>query len=121
MGITFVSVDLYNPRRDEPGRAWQFLVDSGAVYSVAPAAVLTALGISPTRTLKFVLADGQVIERAVGEAGFRFGGDQATSPVVFGETDNVFLLGAVTLETLALVLDPFKRELRPARLMLARH
>ena len=78
MGITFVSVELYNPRGDEPGRAWEFLVDSGAVYSVAPAAVLTALGISPTRTLKFVLADGQVIERAVGEAGFRFGGDQAT-------------------------------------------
>ncbi len=76
------------------------------------------MGIAPTRTMKFSLADGQVIERAVGEVGFRFGGAQATSPVVFGEADDVFLLGAVTLKILALVLDPFKRELRPARLML---
>ena len=118
MGLTTVSVELYDPRVDGPGHPCELLVDSGAVYSVVPESVLRAMGITPTRTMRFSLADGQVIERAVGEVGLRFGGAQATSPVVFGETEDVFLFGAVTLETLALVLDPFKRELRPARLML---
>jgi hypothetical protein len=40
----------------------------------------------------------------------------ATSPVVFGEAEDVYLLGAVTLETLGFVLDPFRRELRPLRM-----
>ena len=119
MGITTVSVEVYNPRRDEPAQPHDFMFDSGAVYSVMPASILAALGVAATRTMRFGLADGQVVERSVGEVGFRFAGSQATSPVVFGEVDDVFLLGAVTLETLALVLDPFKRELRPSRLMLA--
>ena len=40
------------------------------------------------------------------------------SPVVFSTADDVYLLGAVTLETFGLVLDPFRRELRPMRMML---
>ena len=92
MGITNVSVELNNPRTGQPGKPYEFLVDSGVVYSVVPSGVLDPMGIAPTRRMRFSL---------------------------FGEADDVFLLGAVTLETLALVLDPFKRELRPARLMLA--
>jgi len=118
MGITYVSVELYNPRQDKAGQPHKLLVDSGATFSVVPEEILKTLDVSPTRTQQFVLADGQMIERPVGEVGFRLGGAQATSPVIFGAVADVFLLGAVTLETLCLVLDPFKRELRPAKLML---
>jgi predicted aspartyl protease len=94
-------------------------VDSGAVYSVAPTAVLTELGVRPMRQERFTLANGEAVERSVGEVGFRLGDRAATSPVVFGEAEDVHLLGAVTLETLGFVLDPFRRELRPLRMMLA--
>lgn len=119
MGLTYVDVDLYNPRDGGAAKCRSFLVDSGAVYSVVPASDLREIGIQPTRRERFTLANGESIERDVGEVGFRFQGRAATSPVVFGEAADVFLLGAVTLETLGYVLDPFRRELRPLRMMLA--
>ena len=42
-----------------------------------------------------------------------------TRPVIMGRRGDEALLGALTLEALGLVLDPFKRELHPMRLMLA--
>jgi len=46
-------------------------------------------------------------------------GRAATSPVVLGGPDDAPLLGAVTLETLGLMVNPLTRELLPMRLMLA--
>ena len=119
MGLTYVDVGLYDPRQGGAGPVCSFFVDSGAVYSVAPASVLALMSIAPSRRESFTLANGERVERGVGEVGFRFQGRGATSPVVFGEAEDVFLLGAVTLETLGYVLDPFRRELRPLRMMLA--
>jgi hypothetical protein len=39
--------------------------------------------------------------------------------VIFGEKDDSTLLGIVTLGALGLILDPFKRELRPLPMVLA--
>jgi len=38
--------------------------------------------------------------------------------LIFGEPGDAWLLGALSLESLGLLLDPFKRELRPTRLVL---
>jgi len=46
-------------------------------------------------------------------------GHIATSPVVLGGANDAPLLGAVTLETLGLMVNPLTRELLPMRLMLA--
>ena len=46
-------------------------------------------------------------------------GRTATSPVVLGGPGDAALLGAVTLETLGLMLNPLSRELLPMRLMLS--
>ena len=40
-------------------------------------------------------------------------------PVILGEPKDEALLGSLTLEALGLVLNPFTRELMPAKLMLA--
>jgi predicted aspartyl protease len=96
------------------------MVDSGALYSVLPEKTWRALRLTPLRTADFVLADGTVITRRVSECRFEIGGQAATSPVVLGEGDDGPLLGAVTLETLGLMLNPLNRELVPMRLMLAR-
>ena len=53
------------------------------------------------------------------ECRVQVGGHSATSPVVLGGPDDAPLLGAVTLETLGLMVNPLTRELLPMRLMLA--
>jgi predicted aspartyl protease len=86
---------------------------------VLPKEVWEALGLKPERRHSFSLADGTVIERSVSDCRFRFEGNEAPSPVVLGEEGDVALLGCVTLESLALVLNPFDRSLKPMRLLLA--
>jgi clan AA aspartic protease len=111
MALTFITVKLINPLAQKKTFRRKFLVDSGAVYSVVDKAVLKDLGIKKTRTLEFILSNGQTIKRSVGEVTFDIKGERATSPVVFGDTE-IFLLGAVTLETFGYILDPISRKLR---------
>jgi len=60
------------------------------------------------------------IERALSEARFVYQNRDRVSPVVLGEKADEPLLGAVTLETLGLVLNPLSREVFPMHLTLAR-
>lgn len=113
MGLTHVAVEVANPAK--PGRRARvkMLVDSGAAYSVVDAAVLRRLGIRPTSSRTFILADGSEVTRSIGAALFRFHGEVGASTVIFGEVGDATLLGVVTLEELGLILDPMRRELRP--------
>jgi len=97
----------------------RLLVDSGAVYSVLPNEAWRSLGLRPSRTMEFVLADGTVVRREVSHAMFTYAGIRAPSPVVLGGPDDEALLGSVTLESMGLVLNPFERILRPMRMRLA--
>jgi clan AA aspartic protease len=119
LGLTYIEVDISNPRTPRKTARLRFLVDSGAINSVAPATVLRRLGIKPTSTRKFTLADGTGIERQMGEVSFRINGHSGTSPVIFGKKEDSALLGSVSLEVLGLFLDPLKRELRSLPMMLA--
>ena len=121
MGLTYIDGALRPTGRRRRPRRVRFLVDSGAVYSVLPRAEWRALGLKPERELDFVLADGTALTRGVSECTFELEGRRATSPVVLGETEDEALLGAVTLETLGLMLNPLSRTLQPMRMMLARH
>jgi predicted aspartyl protease len=120
MGVTYVRAKVSRP--DARGRRVdvRFMVDSGALYSVLPEKVWHALKLKPLRSAEFVLADGTPLTRGVSECRFEIAGQSAISPAVLGEKDDGALLGAVTLETLGLMLNPLNRELRPMRLMLAR-
>src|SRR5207253_3534608 len=99
-------------------RSIPFLVDSGAVYSLVPAKQLKTLGIEPYKTLDCALADGTLVSRKVGDAYFEYQGQGGAAPVIFGEVGDEPLLGATTLESIGLVLDPFKRRLVPMRMLL---
>ncbi|MBI3850833.1 MAG: aspartyl protease family protein [Verrucomicrobia bacterium] len=106
-------------RRARRKAAVNFLIDSGAVYSLVPGLTLKKLGIRPYRKVDFSLADGRTVTRQLGDAYFEFGGDGGAAPVIFGEKGDEPLLGATTLESIGLVLDPFKRRLIPMRMSLA--
>jgi clan AA aspartic protease len=119
MGLTVVEVEVANPSRPRKREPIEFLVDSGAIYSVVPIPVLRRLGIRPVSTEEFRLADGTKIVRKKGVALFRLGERVGGADVIFGEESDSILLGALTLEALGLVLDPLKRVLRPLPMMLA--
>ena len=117
MGIVHVDVEV--GREVGPSTTVRFLVDSGAVYSVLPRPVWRALGLAPTRSMDFVLADGTTIQRNVSHCFFTYQGIRAPSPVILGKARDEALLGTVTLENMGLVLNPFERTLRPMRMRLA--
>jgi len=97
----------------------RFLVDSGATYTVLKKEVWEYLGLKPLGEMEFILADGTVIRRKISEALIELPGyGERHSPVVLGESEDENLLGIVTLEIFGLILDPFKRELRPIRALM---
>jgi predicted aspartyl protease len=119
MGVTYVQARLRRADGRGPTRSVRFLVDSGAIYSVLPEATWRALRLRGEREVEFILADGTPINRSVSECRFEIRGAAATSPVVLGEKHDGPLLGAVTLETLGLMLNPLTREILPMRMALS--
>ena len=119
MGLTFLEIEVGNPSNPKVTKKVEFLVDSGAVYSVVPAPVLKELGIEPLTEQEFRLADGTKIVRKKGIALFKHGNQIGGADVIFGEEGDSKLLGAFTLEALGLILDPLRRELKPLPMVLA--
>ncbi len=119
MGLTVLKVEVGNPANPKITENVEFLVDSGAIYSVVPARVLKRLRIRPLVTQEFRLADGSRITRKKGIALFRYGERVGGADVIFGEKGDSLLLGSATLEALGLALDPLRRELKPLPMILA--
>jgi clan AA aspartic protease len=119
MGLTVLEIEVGNPANPDLTERVEFLVDSGAVYSVVPKEVLERLGVRPLAEQEFRLADGTKISRKKGVAVFRYGKLVGGADVIFGEEGDSVLLGAFTLEALGLALDPLRRELRSLPMVLA--
>jgi predicted aspartyl protease len=120
MGLTHQRLTVKSSRNGRKALQVDFLIDSGAVYSLVSKKRLKSIGIKPYRTLNFSLADGSTVTREVGDAYFEYRGDGGAAPVIFGEDGDQPLLGATTLESLGLILNPFHRELHPMKLVLMR-
>jgi hypothetical protein len=99
MGLTVLTIEVANPARPNITERLEFLVDSGAFYSVVPAATLKKLGIKPLVTEEFRLPDGSKISRKKGVAVFRYGKRVGGADVIFGEKGDSLLLGAFTRST----------------------
>lgn len=112
-------MEVANVANPDTTETVDFLVDSGATYSVVPAEVLGRLGIEPHSEQRFRLANGERIVRQKGTALFKLGDRTGGADVIFGNPGDSNLLGAFTLEALGLALDPLRRELRELPMMLA--
>ena len=119
MGLTVLEVEVGNPATPDTTERVEFLIDSGAIYSVVAVPILERLGISPITEQQFRLADGSKVVRKKGIALFRYGERVGGADVIFGEEGDSTLLGAFTLEALGLALDPLRRELKPLPMILA--
>ncbi len=90
------------------------IVDTGATYSMLPNSLLKErLGLSPLEKMTFTLADGSRQTYDLGEARFRIEERERTSPVIFGP-DDVYLLGAVSLQSFGLIADTTHHRLIPS-------
>lgn len=117
MGLTVVEGVVTGAKKKKAKVS--FLVDSGAIYTLLPEKDWKAIGLKPKRSLTFTLADGTKIVRRVSESRIQLPQGEGHTPVILGEAEDEALLGAVTLEILGLVLNPFTRKLQPMRMMLA--
>jgi len=119
MGRTILVVEVANVAAPNHAENVEFLIDSGAIYSVVPRATLEKLNIKPIAKQEYRLANGERIVREKGGALFRYGERVGVADVIFGEAGDSSLLGATTLEALGLSLDPLRRELKPLPMILA--
>ena len=113
MGTFNTQVGVGNPA-DREFQWVEALVDTGATYSMMPASLLgELLHLSPAREVVFTLADGREQRHGVGEARFKIEDQEQTSPVIFGPED-LYLLGATSLQTFGLIADTTNHRLIPA-------
>ena len=118
MGLTTVVLEITSPEDKTKTIKGEFLVDSGAFYTVLPKRMVNKLNLKPATTREFSLADGTTIKRALSSAYITFKDDKIASPVILGKAGDSPLMGTLTLESFGLILDPFNRKLHPAKLML---
>ncbi|MCY4473895.1 MAG: hypothetical protein OXC83_00455 [Chloroflexi bacterium] len=102
----------------ERSREIDATVDTGAAYTTLPTSLLLEIGVEPRGKRRFLLADGRRIEMDYGEARASVNGEDVTTLVVFGEDEGPALLGAYTLEGLALAVDPVEQRLVPTHLIM---
>lgn len=98
---------------DGQSRDIEATVDTGVAYTTLPAPLLREIGVEPTGQRRFLLADGRRVDLNYGQAWVTIDGESVVTVVVFGEDDGPALLGAYTLEGLALAVDPVEQRLVP--------
>lgn len=112
MGSVRVDIEIENPARPGERRTLpSVLVDTGAELSWVPAAMLESLGIERHGQWRFRQADGSIIERWVGGAFVHLAGKRTADDLVFGESDDLVLLGSRTLEGLNFRVEPVTKQL----------
>ena len=115
MGIYRTSIEISAlDRPDERHRVDAVMVDTGSEYTWLPATLLAALPIPRVKPMRFVAADGRVIERDTGYALLTAAGQTSPTIVVFALPGDQTLLGAHALEGMNLQVDLVRRALVPA-------
>ena len=116
MGIFSVELTIKN-RDTLIGETVSAIVDTAATISVMPASLLERLGIEPVRTRRFRLANEETIEYRTGMALFETTGRDGEASVAFGP-EGQYLMGATTIEELAFVVEPLRKQLIPEDMVL---
>ena len=111
MGLFRTKIDVGHPI-DRNFEVIEAVVDTVAYCSMFPASLFHSMGIISDSEREFTLADGRKQTYPMGEARFRWEGLERTSSVIFGP-EGVYLLGALTLQSLNLIADTTHHRLIP--------
>jgi clan AA aspartic protease len=112
MGLTHVTVTLRALNGSGAEYAADFLVDTGASGSLAPAAQLEKAGLRPVGKMSYELADGTIREYSFGLAVIEFLGEVTAGRVIFGPDDAEPILGVAALESVGILVDPANKTLK---------
>ena len=112
MGFVYAIMEVGDPAGERfiPFRG---MADTGAFYSTLPTRLLASLGLTPTGTGVFELADGRSVERGYTVTMLRYDGETVLVPIIFDDTNSQLLIGATALEALSLMVNPLHRRLTP--------
>lgn len=112
MGLTRIEVALKRPGASRRSYRSEFLVDTGATDSMAPASQLRSIGIKPIGERAYELADGTKQKFQFGLAEIRFMNEITAGRVIFGPDDVEPILGVTALESAGITVDPANQTLR---------
>jgi predicted aspartyl protease len=114
MGLTHVVVKIGNLGSDDFYDA-NFLVDTGAVESMARASELKRVGIKPVGKRTYELASGELRDYEYGLAQLRFMDEITSTDIIFGPENAEPILGVLALEGAGFIVDPKSQTLRKLR------
>ena len=113
MGHVNVKLKLTNPV--DPTRSLESvaLVDRGATFTTIPRQLFESLGLTATGKRKVRTATRlETFEESF--LAIEIGGDQPVTPVLVSDTLQKILIGVITLESLALAVNPTTGKLEEA-------
>ena len=112
VGLFSVTIEVAHPI-ERQFMVVEAVVDTGASHTILPTLLLEALGIQAIDEVTVSFGDGDESVCQLGEARVAYDGQERTCIVIFG-VDDVYLLGATTLELFNLAVDPVRQELIPS-------
>jgi clan AA aspartic protease len=112
MGLMHVTTTLRATEKARKQFQAEFLVDTGATDSLAPAKELKKAGIKPRGRMAYELADGKTVEYDFGLAEIEFMGELTSGRVIFGPDHATPILGVTALESVGILVDPANRTLK---------
>lgn len=112
MGLIHVTATLRASERSRKSYQADFLVDTGATDSMAPASESDKAGIRRRGRMAYELADGSTTEYDFGLAEIEFMGDLTSGRVIFGPDRAEPILGVTALESVGITVDRASGQLK---------
>ena len=106
MGTFSVKFILRHPVHQDQQLELEGLVDTGALFTQVPADLVARMGITPSGVRAVHYADGTKDVVSVAKADIAIDGTETATMVLLGKPNSLILIGATTLETLGLGVDP---------------
>lgn len=113
MSTLTVPAVIANPEQPERRVEVDFLVDTGATYSLLPGEIVAHLGLATPWQRTGTLASGEDVTYPMGQVSMRLNGEEMSTLFLAGPRGCQGLIGAVTLEQFALAVDPVSQRLVP--------
>jgi len=108
-----VKVKVWNPADPSRFAEAEVWADTGAAYSWISKARLEPMGVQKVRRLQFRTIEGHTVERDLAAVFLSADGYTGGDNVVVAESGDLEVLGAHSLESLGLAVDPVHKKLVP--------
>ena len=113
MATFTVKVKVWNPADPSRFAEAEVWADTGAAYSWISKARLEPMGVQKVRRLQFRTIEGHTVERDLAAVFLSADGYTGGDNVVVAESGDLEVLGAHSLESLGLAVDPVHKKLVP--------